>query len=210
MTTLPFDRPLDPAELRRLLDDCPVGRLLTVGPDGAPACGLHPFRLTATAVELHLLKENPQLAHLAAGSPAVFEADEFLAPIPSHWVDRHDGTAFALYYRVARVSGPVAIVDDPMALAEHFLACLERYQPEGGYDRPPPAPGLARYALVRIDLARLSGRWQLGQHHPPELRRKLIDRLRTRGRQGDHKAADELLRWLMAHTEEDVDPLKYE
>jgi predicted FMN-binding regulatory protein PaiB len=212
--TLPFQRPIEAEELRRLLADCGHGRLITVDAQGAPACGLFHFLAAPGRIEFHIRRDNPQQLHLRAGCRAIFEADDYLSPIPSHWLDRHDGALFTAFYRLAVISGRFELEDDRAALADHFTEFLKKYQPEGSYEpfAPDATPddSLSRFLLVRLEIEAVRGRWQLAQTHPPELRRKLADKLRTRGRGGDPKAADELLRWLMLHPEEDVDPLKYE
>ena len=210
---LPFHRPATGAEFEQLLADCAQVRLLTVADDGLPVCGLFHFLAGRDGLEFHLLRENPQLAQLRARG-GVIEADDFLSPIPSHWVERHDGAHFASYYRMAQAAGDFAFDETPAALANHFNRFLRKYQPEGGYDPYPEGAAadasLGDYVKVTLTVTRLTTRWQLGQNHPPELRRKLVDKLRTRGRGADPRCADEILRWLMTHPEEDVDPLKYE
>ncbi len=210
---LPFHRPADSADFYALLADCPLIRLLTVGDEGLPMCGLFHFLAGGDGIEFHILRGNPQLAHLRARG-GVIEADDYLSPVPSHWVERHDGTHFTSYYRMAQAGGDFAFDEDGAALAVHFNRFLRKYQPEGGYDPYPEddtaAERLPDYVLIRLTVNRLATRWQLGQNHPPELRRKLVDKLRTRGRGGDPRCADEILRWMMNHPEEDVDPLKYE
>lgn len=210
---LPFYRPADSADFYALLADCPLIRLLTVSDEGLPVCGLFHFLADCDGIEFHILRGNPQLAHLRARS-GVIEADDYLSPVPSHWVERHDGTHFTSYYRMAQAGGDFAFDEDGAALAAHFNRFLRKYQPEGGYDPYPEddtaAERLPDYVLIRLTVNRLATRWQLGQNHPPELRRKLVDKLRTRGRGGDPRCADEILRWMMNHPEEDVDPLKYE
>jgi predicted FMN-binding regulatory protein PaiB len=210
---LPFHRPADAVDFEALLGDCAQVRLLTVAPDGLPVCGLFHFLAGRAGVEFHMLRDNPQLADLRVRG-GVIEADDYLAPVPSHWVERHDGTHFTSYFRMAQAGGEFAFAEAPAALASHFNRFLRKYQPEGGYD-PYPEDGSAAarlrdYVLVSLTVSRLTTRWQLGQNHPPELRRKLVDKLRTRGRGGDPRCADEILRWLMTHPEVDGDPLKYE
>jgi predicted FMN-binding regulatory protein PaiB len=210
----PFQRPIEAEELRRLLDECGHGRLITVDERGAPACGLFHFLAGPGWIEFHIRRDNPQQLHLGAGRGAVFEADDYLSPIPSHWLERHDGAAFTALYRLAVVSGRFSLDEDRAALAAHFTAFLRKYQPEGSYEpfsaEAAAGDSLSRFLLARLEIESVRGRWQLAQTRPPELRRKLADKLRTRGRGGDPRAADELLRWLMLHPEEDVDPLKYE
>ena len=212
--TLPFQRPIEAEELRRLLADCGHGRLITVDEQGAPACGLFHFLSGPGWIEFHIRRDNPQQLHLRAGGQALFEVDDYLSPIPSHWLDRHDGAAFTALYRLAVISGRITLEDDRAALAAHFNGFLRKYQPEGSYEpfarEAPGGDSLSRFLRGRLEIESVRGRWQLAQTHPPELRRKLADKLRTRGRGNDPKAADEMLRWLMLHPEADEDPLKYE
>ena len=211
---IPFQRPIEAEELRRLLDDAGHGRLITVDGQGGPACGLFHFHAGPGWIEFHIRKDNPQQLHLREGCKAVFEVDDYLAPIPSHWLDRHDGSAFTALYRLAVISGRFSLDEDRARLSAHFKSFLEKYQPEGSYEpfggETAAGGGMSRFLLARLEIEAVRGRWQLLQNRPPELRRKLADKLRTRGRGLDPKAADELLRWLMLHPEEDVDPLKYE
>jgi hypothetical protein len=116
-----------------LVQETLLGRLVTVGPEGALHIGLFPFIIGADSFHLHLNKNDEQLADPRSNDRCLFEVDEVLAVVPSHWEHPENAAKGTAYYRAAVFECTAKMSADPEKLAEHLRDIMERYQPEGGY-----------------------------------------------------------------------------
>ncbi|MBX3024594.1 FMN-binding negative transcriptional regulator [bacterium] len=174
-----------------------MGRLVTVGADGAPRIGLYPFAYDGDAVEIHLHRADAQLADLAARARCLFEVDEILATIPSYWVHPENAVMATAYHRTVIFECAAAVSLDGDALAAQQTRLLARYQPEGGFRAVAPDDPLYRGAIgviaaVRLAITGAQVKFKLGQNRPPAVRAQVIEALRRRGRRNDARAADAL------------------
>jgi hypothetical protein len=78
--------------------------------------------------------EHPdsQFADLETRPRRVFELDDILAVIPSHWVHPQDAVAATAYHRTVLFDCEADVARDAAVLAEQQMRLLARYQPEGG------------------------------------------------------------------------------
>jgi uncharacterized protein len=78
------------------------------------------------------------------------------------------------------------------------MRLLARYQPEGGFrpvtpDDPMYRGAIHHIAAVRLDVRARRAKFKLAQNRPPEIRARIADELRKRGRPSDERAAEALL-----------------
>jgi len=178
-----------------------MGRLVTVGEGGAPHIGLYNFVYDGASLELHLVRADEQVADLKARPRCLFEVDEILAVIPSHWVHpEHAGSATA-YHRTVILECLGAVAENPAEVLAQQRRLLDKHQPEGGYrplsvDEPLYRSALAQLAAVRLQVTGIRAKFKLAQNRPVEARRRIIAELRKRGRAGDGRAAD-ALQWTI-------------
>src|SRR3954467_6531511 len=85
--------------LRVFVTSQQLGRLVTAGTDGQPHMGLYPFLFLDDRIEMHLHRNDEQLADLAANHRCVFEVDEVLGSIPSHWIHASNAMFATAYHR---------------------------------------------------------------------------------------------------------------
>jgi uncharacterized protein len=185
---------IDRDELDRFVATQEMGRLVTVGADGTPHLGLYPFVYEGDGVELHLVREDEQVADLRDRPGCVFEVDDVLGTIPSYWVDPQYGGAATAYHRTVIFECRADVVDDLDELAAQQRRLLARYQPEGGHRPLDAADPLYRGRLgllvgIRLTIVRCRPKFKLGQNRPPEVRRAIAAELRRRGRPDDARAA---------------------
>ncbi|MFN9276593.1 MAG: FMN-binding negative transcriptional regulator, partial [Planctomycetota bacterium] len=89
-----------------------LGRLVTADGDGQPHLGLFPFLLLGDRVELHLNRADEQLADLQTNPRCVFEVDEVLGAIPSHWLDDANAVFATGYHRTVVFECRATLTDD--------------------------------------------------------------------------------------------------
>ncbi len=189
------------AEIERFVRSQELGRLVTVAADGAPHIGLYPFTYDGAAFEIHLVRSDEQIADLRARPRCMFEVDEVLATIPSYWVDPENAIMATAYHRTVMFDCEATVSSDAVKLAAQQMRLLARYQPEGGF-RPVTAEdpmyrgAIHHIAAVRLDVRSRRAKFKLAQNRPPEVRAKIVEALRTRGRPNDERAA-EALHWTI-------------
>jgi predicted FMN-binding regulatory protein PaiB len=181
----------------RFVDAQELGRLITVGADGAPHVGLYPFVRSEDAVDLHVVREDEVAVDLRARPRCVFEVDEPLGVIPSYWVHAEYGGSATAYHRTVIFECVGTVVDDPGAVAVQQQRLMARYQPEGRFraidpDDPLYRGALRQLAAVRLTVGRVRTKFKLGQNRSVETRRQVIQFLRERGRPNDERAAEAL------------------
>ena len=186
------------AELERFVRAQELGRLVTVGADGTPHIGLYPFTYDGAAFEIHLVRSDEQIADLKARARCLFELDEVLATIPSYWVDPENAIMATAYHRTVMFECEATVSDDPAALAAQQMRLLARYQPEGGFravtaDDPMYRGAIHHIAAVRLAVRGRRAKFKLAQNRPPDVRARIADQLRKRGRGNDERAAEALV-----------------
>jgi len=186
-----------PEEIDRFVRSRELGRLVTVGADGVPHIGLYPFVYDDDAIEIHLVRRDEQMTDLRARPRCLFEVDEVLAVIPSYWVHPESAVSATAYHRTVIFDCSATISDDPAVLAEQQMRLLGRYQPEGGFrpvtpDDPLYRGAIGHIAAVRLAIAARRAKFKLGQNRPLDVRGKIVEELRKRGRPNDGQAADAL------------------
>ena len=188
-------------EVDRFVQSQEMGRLVTMGEDGTPHLGLYNFVYDGISLELHLVRADEQVADLKARPRCLFEVDEILAVIPSHWVHPEYAGSATAYHRTAIFECGGAVAEDPAEVLAQQVRLLAKHQPEGGYralgvEDPLYRGALGQLAAVRLQVTAVRAKFKLAQNRPVEARRKIIALLRQRGRPGDGRAAD-ALQWTI-------------
>jgi hypothetical protein len=192
---------IPPEEIERFVGTQELGRLVTVGADGMPHIGLYPFVRDDAAIDLHLVRQDEQVADLRARPRCLFEVDEVLGVIPSYWVHAEYAGSATAYHRTVIFECLATVGETPAAVAAQQVRLLQRYQPEGGFrplavEDPLYRGVLAQLAAIRLAVQRVRPKFKLGQNRPAATRQRVIAELRARGRPGDARAAD-ALEWTL-------------
>lgn len=186
------------ARVRALVDERPYCELLTTGADGFPHAGLFNHHFDGDEFLLHLHKGDEQIADLRAKPECVVTVNDVMAMIPSYWVHERDGGAATMYYRYAEFRCRARFIESPSEMSPYLQKLMDHLQAEGGYqalDHTAPIYARLYKVLTLVALTPLSTRtkWKLGQNRPVAERRRVAESLRQRGREGDVRAAAEVL-----------------
>lgn len=178
-----------------------LGRLVTADASGQPHIGLYPFLFLGQSIEMHLHRNDEQLADLGANARCVFEVDEVLGSIPSHWIHPANAMFATAYHRVVIFECEAVVSDDPEVLAAQQQRLMQYYQPDGGHTPVSTEHAMYRGPFREIRALTLNVRarkvkWKLGQNRKPEQLQHVIAELRKRGRPTDPAAAD-ALQWSL-------------
>jgi transcriptional regulator len=180
-----------------------LARIVTIDPDGIPRVGIHVFVHDALVIEMHLAKDDTQLADIHRGSPVVIEVDEVLSSAASHWIDEENATHADQFYRFASVWGATEIVTSPDAIAEHLRRILAKYQPEGRHAPVTATAEHYREAINYLEVVRVHGtsvrsKFKLAQTTEGQTRDTIVESLAKRGSPLDERTAA-----LIRHTNRD-------
>jgi transcriptional regulator len=189
--------------LREFVTGQQLCRFITVSPDGQPHVGLYPFLFLGDSIEIHLHRNDEQLADLVVNKKCVFEVDEVHGSIPSHWVHPTNAMFATAFHRTVIYECDAVVSDDPEVLAAQQQRLMQHYQPGGGHTTVSTEHAMYRGAFREIRALTLTVRarkvkWKLAQNRDRERREKIIAELRERGRPTDAAAAD-ALQWSLDH-----------
>jgi transcriptional regulator len=171
-----------------------LARIVTIDPDGIPRVGIHVFVHDGLVIEMHLAKDDTQLADIQRGSPVVIEVDEVLSNAASHWIDEENATHADQFYRFASVWGATEIVTTPDAIAEHLRRILAKYQPEGRHSPVTESAEHYRDAIRFLEVVRVHGtsirsKFKLAQTTESATRDRIVDQLNQRRGPLDERTA---------------------
>lgn len=158
--------------------------------DGGPFATHIPFLLDRTAgphgtLVGHLARTNPQWRELAGQTVlAVFTGPH--AYVSPTWYEA-ENVVPTWNYAAVHAYGRAEVVEDPDTLLAIVQRSVAVY--EAGMPRPWPLDPDSRFVGrllsqiigFRVPVARLEGKWKLGQNHPAERREKVIRALRETG-----------------------------
>jgi transcriptional regulator len=189
--------------LREFVSSQELGRFVTAGADGQPHIGLYPFLFLGETLEIHLHRNDEQLADLGANARCTFEVDELHGTIPSHWVHATNAMFATAYHRTVIFECDAVVSEDAEVLAAQQQRLMTHYQPDGGYKAPSTEHAMYRGPFAEIRALTLTVRtrkvkWKLAQNRTRAVREGLIAKLRERGRPTDASAAD-ALQWTLDH-----------
>src|ERR1041384_4935219 len=111
---------------------------------GQPHIGLYPFVFLGATLEIHLHRDDEQLADLRANAKCAFEVDEVHGTIPSHWVHATNAMFATAYHRAVVFECVAEVSEDADVLGAQQQRLMSHYQPEGGHK-----PVSAEYAIYR-------------------------------------------------------------
>ena len=187
----------DPGEIRRLIEEHPLGALVARGPQGLDANHL-PFELLPDAgpegtLIGHVARANPLWRELSDGDEVlvIFRAEEgYLSPnwYPSkHEAHRQVPT---WNYRVVHVHGTLAIRDDERFVRGVVARLTRVHEARTGSAAPwrmgdAPADYLDRMLAaivgIEVEIAAIVGKWKLGQNKDERDRLGAAEALREHG-----------------------------
>lgn len=192
---------IPPETINSFVGERELGRLVTVSAEGRPHIGLYPFVYDGAVIEMHLNRADEQLADVRAHRQCVFEVDDVLGVIPSYWVHPEDAVMATAYHRTVIFECEATVFEDAAVLADQQMRLLARYQPEGGFRPVTPdhvlyRGALAHIAAIRLGITNRRVKFKIGQNRSVEVRAKIAEEMRKRGRPNDARAAD-ALQWTI-------------
>ncbi len=123
----------DKRAIHGLLAQAEVGRLATSGPDG-PMIKPVNFIHIDNAIYFHSAMEGEKIDHIKANPKVCFEVEGKMEYIPA----KAKPCKASYRYESIIISGSATIVDDQATRMDALNGLMEKYQPEGGYNKVTP------------------------------------------------------------------------
>lgn len=179
------------AHARAFLRRASALHLALTRPDGAPVLRT----LNAAVTDEWLLFHGAKAGEKAAcvGRPAVAQAEEIVAFIPSYFSDPERACPATTLFLSVQVHGTLELITDPRLKAEALQLLMERHQPEGGhaplsFDAPMYQNAIRGVMVLGVRISGVTGKAKLGQNKAPAEAAELMRRLWARGADGDARA----------------------
>lgn len=145
--------------VEELLAGEPVGRLGTVGEDGYPMIKPLNFVYRQGLIYFHSAMEGEKIEAIRRDGRVCFEVD---VPIACVKGKGENPCKTGYLYRSVIIRGKARLVADLAEKVAALRALMEKYEPQGGHGAFPEET-LARTAVVRIEIAEMTGKEDLGQ-----------------------------------------------
>jgi nitroimidazol reductase NimA-like FMN-containing flavoprotein (pyridoxamine 5'-phosphate oxidase superfamily) len=179
------------AQALGFLREAEVLHLAFTRPDGSPVLRT----LNAAVTDEWLLFHGAPSGEKAAciGRPAVAQAEQLVATIPSYFTDPEKACPATTFFRSVQVHGTLERIEDPHVKADALQRIMQRYQPEGGYvpisfDTPMYQNAVRGVLVLGIRIQDVTGKAKLGQNKKPHEVVGIMDQLWLRGAGGDARA----------------------
>jgi hypothetical protein len=167
---------------------------LTVDGSGQPHIGLYPFLFLGDSIEMHLHRNDEQLADLAGNARCLSRWTKCWAPFRRTGYIRPTPMFATAYHRVVIFECEAVASDDPEVLAAQQQRLMQVYQPDGGHTAVSAEHAMYRGAFREIRALTLAVRTARSSGNSVRIAsaselERVINELRKRGRPTDAAAA---------------------
>ena len=181
------------ADAAALLAELPTVHLASTLADGTPVLRTVHHVVEDGWLAFHSAPKGEKTGLL--GRPAVVQAEEVIATVPSTFFDPVKACPATTYYRSVQVHGVVEPIEAPASKARVLQALMEKLQPEGGHapitaDDPRYRGPVSGLLVAGIRLEQLEGKAKLAQNRSPAQVAGLLAQLWRRGAPGDTRAVE--------------------
>ncbi|MBB6732547.1 pyridoxamine 5'-phosphate oxidase family protein [Cohnella zeiphila] len=182
----------DEAQCEQFLNERYDGVLTFIGEDGWPKAVPINYAYHQGNVYFHGSKKGEKMSGLALDSRAEFAVYQAHAFIPSYFSDPYLACPATVYFRSVRLRGTVDQVESAEEKALALSVLLGKMQPEGGHapidaEDPKYVSSLRGVAVLRLNVAEMTGKFKFGQNLSDKKRGQLAEALERRGLPGDHE-----------------------
>lgn len=165
-----------------------VGRIASIDKDGFPQIIPMNFAFVNGAIYMHSFTRGEKLENIKANSKVGFEVDRELEFLPSYFTSPTDASQADTFYISVVIKGDGIIVNDRVEKTLALNSLMEKYQPEGGYEKIKPEMHVVdEVAVIKIVPKIMKGKYKIGQHMDKNTRtdiaRKILKRNSKTARQ---------------------------
>lgn len=158
-----------------------AGRICSIDKEGYPQVIPMNFVYAKDAVYMHSHIKGEKLDNITRNPQVGFEVDQSLEFLPSYFSHPTDASQADTLYISVVIKGHGSIVADRDEKAFALNALMEKYQPEGRYEKlSPEMHVIEEVAVIKVVPKTMRGKYKIGQHLDKrtrlELARHILER----------------------------------
>jgi nitroimidazol reductase NimA-like FMN-containing flavoprotein (pyridoxamine 5'-phosphate oxidase superfamily) len=177
-----------PQKIAEFLNSEHVGRIASLDKDGFPQIIPMNFAFVNGIIYMHSHTRGEKLENIKSNSKVGFEVDKEVEFLPSYFSSPTDASQADTFYISVVIKGDGIIVNDKEEKTLALNALMEKYQPEGGYEKmASDMKVIDEVAIIKIVPKTMKGKYKIGQNLNKntriDLARKILKRNSSTARQ---------------------------
>ena len=158
-----------------------TGRICSIDKEGYPQIIPMNFVYAKDVIYMHSHIKGEKLENISRNNKVGFEVDQSLEFLPSYFTHPTDASQADTLYISVVIKGIGSIVTDRKEKTFALNSLMEKYQPEGGYEKLLPQMGVIdEVAIIKVVPTTMRGKYKIGQHLDKKSRLELARRILER------------------------------
>ncbi|MBI5697140.1 MAG: pyridoxamine 5'-phosphate oxidase family protein [Thaumarchaeota archaeon] len=154
-----------PQKIAEFLNSEHVGRIASIDKDGFPQVIPMNFAFVNGMIYMHSHVRGEKLENIKSNQKVGFEVDRELEFLPSYFTSPTDASQADTFYISVVIKGDGIIVNEREEKTLALNALMEKYQPEGGYEKLAPDMHVVdEVAIIKVRPKIMKGKYKIGQH----------------------------------------------
>jgi hypothetical protein len=175
-------------KIAQFLNEEHVGRIASLDKDGFPQIIPMNFAFVNGAIYMHSHTRGEKLDNIKTNPRVGFEVDREVEFLPSYFSSPTDASQADTLYISVVIKGDGIIINDREEKTLALNALMEKYQPEGKYERLTPEMHVVdEVAIIKVIPKTMRGKYKIGQHMDKtartEIARKILEKNSPTARQ---------------------------
>ncbi len=165
-------------KIAKFLHEERTGRIASIDKDGFPQIIPMNFVYIDGCIYMHSHIRGEKLKNITQNSKVGFEVDRELEFLPSYFVDPKDASFADTLYVSVVIKGNASLVTDNVKAVRVLNGLMEKYQPEGGYEKVPNTDDVLSYvSIIEIVPINIRGKYKIGQNVNTDKRADLAKKI---------------------------------
>jgi len=158
-----------------------VGRICSIDNDGFPQIIPMNFVFLDGAIYMHSHIRGEKIGNIKNNNKVGFEVDRELEFLPSYFTHPTDASQADTLYISVVIKGTGIIVNDRSEKTLALNGLMEKYQPEGRYEKLTPDMAVVdEVTIIKVMPGTMRGKYKIGQHMDKDARTKLAENILER------------------------------
>ena len=165
-------------KIAKFLNEEHVGRIASLDKDGFPQIIPMNFAFVNGAIYMHSHTRGEKLDNIKANPKVGFEVDRELEFLPSYFSSPTDASQADTLYISVVIKGDGIIINDRNEKTLALNALMEKYQPEGRYERlTPEMHVIDEVTIIKVMPKTMRGKYKIGQHMDKTTRTEIAKKI---------------------------------
>lgn len=165
-------------KIAQFLNEEHVGRIASLDQDGFPQIIPMNFAFVNGVIYMHSHTRGEKLDNIKANPKVGFEVDKELEFLPSYFSSPTDASQADTLYISVVIKGDGIIINDKEEKTLALNALMEKYQPEGKYERLTSEMHVVdEVAIIKVIPKTMRGKYKIGQHMDKATRTQIAKKI---------------------------------